>query len=91
MPCSLGKYLNHLNVTQQKEFPAKCFSFFDPSCEMSRVNDIQFYFQENYGESPEIDYSSYTKDIDEKNTATESQATLEQDAAAEETQQHPAT
>ncbi|KRZ84493.1 ATP-dependent RNA helicase DBP2 [Trichinella sp. T8] len=91
MPCNLGKYLNHLNVTQQKEFPAKCISLFDPSCEMSRVKEIQFYFQRNYGKSPEIDNSSYTKDIDEKNTATESQATLEQDAAAEETQQHPAT
>ncbi|KRY54610.1 ATP-dependent RNA helicase DBP2, partial [Trichinella britovi] len=91
MPRNLGKYLSHLNVTQQKDFPAKCISLFDPSCEMSRVNDIQFYFEQNYGESPEIDYSSYTKDIDEKNTATESQATLEQDAAAEETQQHPAT
>ncbi|KRZ59000.1 ATP-dependent RNA helicase DBP2 [Trichinella nativa] len=91
MPCNLGKYLNHLNVTEQKEFPAKCISLFDPSCEMNRVKEILFYFLRNYGESPEIDYSSYTKDIDEKNTATESQATLEQDAAAEETQQHPAT
>ncbi|KRY08118.1 ATP-dependent RNA helicase DBP2 [Trichinella patagoniensis] len=91
MPCNIGKYLNHLNVTQQKKFPAKCISLFDPSSEMSRVKDIQFYFQQNYGENPEIICCSCTKDIDEKNTATESQATLEQDAAAEETQQHPAT
>ncbi|KRZ46447.1 hypothetical protein T02_14533, partial [Trichinella nativa] len=50
MPCNIGEYLNHLNVTQQKDFPAKCISLFDPSCEMGRVQEILFYLQQNYGE-----------------------------------------
>ncbi|KRX13137.1 ATP-dependent RNA helicase DBP2 [Trichinella nelsoni] len=91
MPLGFTKYLCRLNVTEQKEFPTKCITLFDPSCELKQVKDFQFYFKQNVKGITEIMYDFWDT-IMEKNTATESQATLEQDAAAaEETQQQPAT